>query len=170
MAGRGRPGGTGHLRGLGGWADRLPLALDSRHPEVLRVRARGCDRLPPPDGGRPLFSAFGAGHGLGFDSGPLGLALGVAGILLGACLLAVEFQPVEGGIAYGAPREESWPAAFGLTSTPVWIYLEALRVLTILNNDNWRRRQARRHPPGTPGPDWRTGAARLAWRDANRPT
>ena len=83
-----------------------------------------------------LFSAFGAGHGLGFDSGALGVVFGIAGILLGACFLALDFKQVEDGIAYGAPREESWLAAFGLTMTLVWIYLEALRVLSILNSDN----------------------------------
>ncbi len=83
-----------------------------------------------------LFSAFGAGHGLGFDSGPLGVVFGLAGIVLGACFLALDFKQVEDGIAYGAPREESWLAAFGLTLTLVWIYLEALRVLSILNSDN----------------------------------
>jgi len=37
---------------------------------------------------------------------------------------------------FGAPREEAWPAAFGLTTTLVWIYLELLRVPTIFNSDN----------------------------------
>ncbi|MFE7750250.1 Bax inhibitor-1/YccA family protein [Streptomyces sp. NPDC057428] len=83
-----------------------------------------------------LFSAFGASHGLGFDSGALGVVFGIAGILLGACFLALDFKQIEDGIAYGAPREESWLAAFGLTLTLVWIYLEALRVLSILNSDN----------------------------------
>ncbi|WP_399895954.1 Bax inhibitor-1/YccA family protein [Streptomyces sp. BBFR51] len=83
-----------------------------------------------------LFSAFGAGNGLGFDSGALGVVFGIVGILLGACFLALDFKQIEDGIAYGAPREESWMAAFGLTLTLVWIYLEALRVLSILNSDN----------------------------------
>ncbi|MFJ6073964.1 Bax inhibitor-1/YccA family protein [Streptomyces sp. NPDC093065] len=83
-----------------------------------------------------LFSAFGAGNGLGFDSGALGVVFGIAGILLGACFLALDFKQIEDGIAYGAPREESWLAAFGLTLTLVWIYLEALRVLSILNSDD----------------------------------
>ncbi|MFD4611337.1 Bax inhibitor-1/YccA family protein [Streptomyces sp. NPDC058440] len=83
-----------------------------------------------------LLSAFGAGAGLGFDSGGLGVVFGVAGILLGASFLALDFKQVEDAIAYGAPREESWVAAFGLTTTLVWIYLEALRVLTILNRED----------------------------------
>ncbi|MEW2160603.1 Bax inhibitor-1/YccA family protein [Streptomyces sp. NPDC007189] len=83
-----------------------------------------------------LFSTSGAGNGLGFDSGGLGVAFGAAGILLGACFLALDFKQVEDAIAYGAPREESWLAAFGLTATLVWIYLEALRVLTIPDSDD----------------------------------
>ncbi|MFF4749252.1 Bax inhibitor-1/YccA family protein [Streptomyces sp. NPDC002514] len=83
-----------------------------------------------------IFSAFGAGHGLGFDSGATGVLFGIIGIVLGAAFLALDFKQVEDGIAYGAPRQESWLAAFGLTTTLVWIYLEALRVLSILQSDN----------------------------------
>jgi uncharacterized YccA/Bax inhibitor family protein len=79
-----------------------------------------------------LFSAFGGGDGLGFRSGGLGIVFGIIGIVLGACFLALDFKQVEDGITYGAPREESWLAAFGLTLTLVWIYLEMLRLLSIL--------------------------------------
>ncbi|CAL9280452.1 Bax inhibitor-1/YccA family protein [Streptomyces sp. SudanB182_2057] len=83
-----------------------------------------------------LFSALGAGHGLGFHSGGLGILFGVLGILLGAAFLALDFRRIEDAVAYGAPREEAWLAAFGLTTTLVWIYLEVLQVLTIFNSDD----------------------------------
>ncbi|WP_406148374.1 Bax inhibitor-1/YccA family protein [Streptomyces sp. NBC_01012] len=83
-----------------------------------------------------LFSVFGGGDGLGFRSGGLGILFGIAGIILGACFLALDFKQVEDGINYGAPREESWLAAFGLTLTLVWIYLEMLRLLSILNGND----------------------------------
>ncbi|MER7399997.1 Bax inhibitor-1/YccA family protein [Streptomyces sp. NPDC000151] len=83
-----------------------------------------------------LFMAFGGGDGLGFRSGGLGIVFGIAGVLLGALFLALDFKQVEDGIAYGAPREESWLAAFGLTMTLVWIYLEMLRLVAILNGDD----------------------------------
>ncbi|MFG2870867.1 Bax inhibitor-1/YccA family protein [Streptomyces sp. NPDC048338] len=84
-----------------------------------------------------LFSLFdGAGDGLGFRSGGLGILFGVIGIILGACFLALDFKQVEDGVTYGAPREESWLAAFGLTMTLVWIYLEMLRLLSILQGDD----------------------------------
>ncbi|MFH8517668.1 Bax inhibitor-1/YccA family protein [Streptomyces gelaticus] len=83
-----------------------------------------------------LFAVFGGGDGLGFRSGGLGILFGVIGIVLGACFLALDFKQVEDGIAFGAPREESWLAAFGLTMTLVWIYLEMLRLLSILSGDD----------------------------------
>ncbi|MGC5364572.1 Bax inhibitor-1/YccA family protein [Streptomyces sp. DT24] len=83
-----------------------------------------------------LFSVFSGGDGLGFRSGGLGILFGVVGIILGACFLALDFKQVEDGIAFGAPREESWLAAFGLTMTLVWIYLEMLRLLSILSGDD----------------------------------
>ncbi|MFH9587244.1 Bax inhibitor-1/YccA family protein [Streptomyces luteogriseus] len=83
-----------------------------------------------------LFAVFGGGDGLGFRSGPLGIIFGVIGIILGACFLALDFKQVEDGVAYGAPREEAWLAAFGLTLTLVWIYMEFLRLISILNSSD----------------------------------
>ena len=83
-----------------------------------------------------LFAVFGGGDGLGFRSGPLGIVFGVIGIILGACFLALDFKQVEDGVAYGAPREEAWLAAFGLTLTLVWIYMEFLRLISILNSSD----------------------------------
>ncbi|MCX5377987.1 Bax inhibitor-1/YccA family protein [Streptomyces sp. NBC_00091] len=83
-----------------------------------------------------LFMVFGGGDGLGFRSGPLGIVFGIVGVILGACFLALDFKQVEDGVTYGAPREESWLAAFGLTLTLVWIYLELLRLFQILSGDD----------------------------------
>ncbi|RAJ62555.1 putative YccA/Bax inhibitor family protein [Streptomyces sp. Amel2xB2] len=83
-----------------------------------------------------LFAVFGGGDGLGFRSGGMGILFGIAGILIGALFLALDFKQVEDGISYGAPREESWLAAFGLTLTLVWIYLEFLRLIAILQGND----------------------------------
>ncbi|MET9962607.1 Bax inhibitor-1/YccA family protein [Streptomyces sp. NPDC006326] len=83
-----------------------------------------------------LFSVFAGGDGLGFRSGGLGILFGVIGVVLGACFLALDFKQVEDGVTYGAPREEAWLAAFGLTLTLVWIYLELLRLFQILSGDD----------------------------------
>ncbi|MFI6471731.1 Bax inhibitor-1/YccA family protein [Streptomyces sp. NPDC050516] len=82
-----------------------------------------------------LFSVFAGGDGLGFRSGGLGILFGIIGIVIGACILALDFKQVEDGIAYGAPREESWLAAFGLTVTLVWIYREMLNIIAIIQGD-----------------------------------
>ncbi|MEV1045343.1 Bax inhibitor-1/YccA family protein [Streptomyces sp. NPDC049916] len=83
-----------------------------------------------------LFAVFGGGDGLGFRSGTMGLIFGIVAIVIGACVLALNFKQVEDGVAYGAPREEAWLAAFGLTVTLVWIYIEMLRVVAILQGDD----------------------------------
>jgi uncharacterized YccA/Bax inhibitor family protein len=83
-----------------------------------------------------LFAVIGGGDGLGFRSGTMGIIFGVVGIVLGALFLALDFKQVEDGISYGAPREESWLAAFGLTLTLVWIYLEFLRLIAILQGND----------------------------------
>ncbi|MEW1802462.1 Bax inhibitor-1/YccA family protein [Streptomyces virginiae] len=83
-----------------------------------------------------LFAVFGGGDGLGFRSGGLGLLFGAIGVILGACFLALDFKQVEDGVTYGAPREEAWLAAFGLTMTLVWIYIEMLRIFQILSGDD----------------------------------
>ncbi|MDT3398348.1 Bax inhibitor-1/YccA family protein [Streptomyces sp. B1866] len=81
-----------------------------------------------------LFAAFGGGDGLGFRSGGLGIVVGIVGVLLGAAFLAMDFKQIEDGVRYGAPRQESWLAAFGLTLSLVWIYLELLRLIAIFRD------------------------------------
>lgn len=83
-----------------------------------------------------LFSAFTEGDGLGFRSGGLGVVFGVVGVVLAAAFLGLHFKEVEDGVSYGAPREESWRAAFGLVLTLVWLYVEILNLLTLLNQDD----------------------------------
>ncbi|MGF1428341.1 Bax inhibitor-1/YccA family protein [Kitasatospora sp. LaBMicrA B282] len=76
------------------------------------------------------------GASLGLDSGPLGIVVGLVGIGLGAFFLSLDFAAVEQAIRGGAPRRESWRAAFGLTLSLVWIYLELLRLIAILRGDD----------------------------------
>ncbi|GAA3302871.1 Bax inhibitor-1/YccA family protein [Streptomyces cinereospinus] len=84
-----------------------------------------------------LLVAFGVAEDGGLRSmGPLGAIVGIIAIVLGAFFLTLDFKQVEDGIAYGAPREESWLAAFGLTMTLVWIYIEMLRLVAIFSGDD----------------------------------
>lgn len=82
------------------------------------------------------FALFGAGDGMGFRTGWIGILMGVAGVCIASLFLALDFKQVEDGIAYGAPRDESWLAAFGLTVTLAWIYFEFLRLAWIFASDS----------------------------------
>ncbi|WP_328509893.1 Bax inhibitor-1/YccA family protein [Streptomyces mirabilis] len=84
-----------------------------------------------------LLVAFGvAGDGGLRSLGPLGAVVGILAILIGAFFLTLDFKQIEDGIAYGAPKEEAWLAAFGLTMTLVWIYVEMLRLVAIFSGDD----------------------------------
>ena len=78
---------------------------------------------------------FGASFGFnGF--GTMGLISSVIGLALGVLMLILDFDFVERGVAAGLPERESWRAAFGLTVTIVWIYIELLRILAILRGQD----------------------------------
>ena len=68
-------------------------------------------------------------------SAPMGLVSSLIGLGLGVLMLILDFDFVERGIAAGLPERESWRAAFGLTVTIIWIYIELLRILAILRGD-----------------------------------
>jgi uncharacterized YccA/Bax inhibitor family protein len=83
-----------------------------------------------------IASFFGVGKGYGFYGvSGLGLLLAVAGVALASFFLVLDFDQIEKGVADGVPEKESWRASFGLMVTIVWIYLEVLRLLSILRND-----------------------------------
>jgi uncharacterized YccA/Bax inhibitor family protein len=84
-----------------------------------------------------LLVVFGVADDGGLRSmGPLGAIVGIIAIILGAFFLTLDFKQIEDGIAYGAPREEAWLAAFGLTMTLVWIYVEMLRLAAIFSSSD----------------------------------
>ncbi len=78
-------------------------------------------------------SLFGVGGGWGFYGvGGWGLLLCVAGVLLAAFSLMLDFEAIAQGVRMGLPERESWRMGFGLLVTLVWLYLEILRLLTII--------------------------------------
>jgi uncharacterized YccA/Bax inhibitor family protein len=77
-----------------------------------------------------------AGLDFGFNGfGTIGLISSIVGVVLGVLMLILDFDFVERAIAAGAPERESWRAAFGLTVTIVWLYIEILRILAILRGE-----------------------------------
>lgn len=83
-----------------------------------------------------LVASFFVEGGFGLRSGGLGILVGLVAIVLAALFLVLDFDVVEQGVRMGAPERESWRAAFGLTVTLVWLYLELLRLLAILRGED----------------------------------
>lgn len=84
-----------------------------------------------------MFAAMAhVGNGMGFYGiHGLGLLLAVAGVGLASIFLILDFDQIQKGVAAGVPEAESWRAAFGLMVTLVWLYMEVLRLLSILRNN-----------------------------------
>lgn len=68
--------------------------------------------------------------------GGIGLIFAIVGVCLACFNLLLDFDYVEQGIAAGAPSKDAWFAAFGLTVTLVWLYIEILRIFAILRGDD----------------------------------
>ena len=69
--------------------------------------------------------------GLGLrDGGPLAIGFSLLCIGIAAFTFLLDFDMVDRAIKQGAPERFAWYAAFGLTVTLVWLYLEILRLLS----------------------------------------
>jgi uncharacterized YccA/Bax inhibitor family protein len=68
-------------------------------------------------------------------TGPVGVLpwlFASLGVVVAVFSLVDDFQMIEEGVAMGAPASESWRAAFGLTVTMVYLYINILRILSYL--------------------------------------
>jgi uncharacterized YccA/Bax inhibitor family protein len=91
------------------------------------------------------YLAFGLVHLLGVmfglwtsvyaGNGVLALGLSALGVVLASLFLVLDFDFVEQGIRNGLPQRFAWQAAFGLVVTLVWLYIEILRLISILRQD-----------------------------------
>lgn len=79
-----------------------------------------------------VFALFGAGEGMGIYSSPLGLLVAAFGAVLASAFLVLDFAAIESGVETGAPEIMEWRAAFGLMVTLVWLYIEMLRLISIV--------------------------------------
>lgn len=77
-----------------------------------------------------LDQPFGLRHGI------VGILIGVLAIGLAAFSLIMDFTSIDAGVQAGAPQRFSWTAAFGLTVTLVWLYVEIIRLLAILRGED----------------------------------
>ncbi len=79
-----------------------------------------------------LVASFFTPGGFGLREGGLGLIVGVVGIGLASMMLVLDFEFAVQGERQGLPERFAWFAAFGLMVTLVWLYVEMLRLLSIL--------------------------------------
>jgi uncharacterized YccA/Bax inhibitor family protein len=69
-----------------------------------------------------------------YSASPIGIAFSLFVVAIAALNLVLDFNFVEQGVAYGAPKYMEWYSAFGIMVTMVWLYLEMLRLLSKLNS------------------------------------
>ena len=62
-------------------------------------------------------------------SGFIGIGFSLFVVAIAALNLVLDFDFIERGVQYGAPKYMEWYGAFGIIVTLVWLYLEILRLL-----------------------------------------
>ncbi len=69
-------------------------------------------------------------------SGPIGIAFSLFVVAIAALNLVLDFDFIEQGVKFGAPKYMEWYGAFGIIVTLVWLYLEILRLLSKFRSRN----------------------------------
>lgn len=69
-------------------------------------------------------------------SGTIGIAFSLFIVAIAALNLVLDFDFIERGVNFGAPKYMEWYGAFGIMVTLVWLYLEMLRLLSKINSRN----------------------------------
>ncbi len=81
-----------------------------------------------------VMSFFGGSISIIHSSSLFGIGFSVVVVIIAALNLVLDFDFIENGARYGAPKFMEWFAAFGLLVTLVWLYIEILRLLAKLRN------------------------------------
>lgn len=84
--------------------------------------------------GLMMFGGTDSMFGLRGEMPLLGLALGALGILLATYSLVMDFTNIQEGVDAGVAKRFGWAAAFGLTVSLVWLYIELLRIIAIVRS------------------------------------
>lgn len=75
-------------------------------------------------------------RGIEFFGIPLGVILGVFVIIMGAYSLVLDFDFIQQGVRNRAPKKYAWTGVFGIMVTVIWLYLEILRMLAIMQSSD----------------------------------
>jgi uncharacterized YccA/Bax inhibitor family protein len=80
-----------------------------------------------------IASVFGADITFFNEPSPLGIGISVLIVGVASFNLMLQFDMIEAAVVARAPRYMEWYGAFGLMLALVWLYLEILRLLALLN-------------------------------------
>jgi uncharacterized YccA/Bax inhibitor family protein len=67
---------------------------------------------------------------------PIGIGFSIIVVIVAALNLVLDFDLIENGARYGAPKYMEWYGAFALMITLIWLYFEILRLLTKMRSRN----------------------------------
>ncbi len=77
-----------------------------------------------------IIGLLGGTASLIFDTGTWGIVFSVVVIFIATLNLILDFDFIQTIVRRGAPKKMEWYAAFGLIVTLLWLYVEALRLLS----------------------------------------
>jgi len=78
-----------------------------------------------------IASLFGGGISF-FNLGIVGIGVSLVIVVIASMNLILDFDMIERNIKSGEPKYVEWFAAFGIMITLVWLYIEILRLLSLL--------------------------------------
>lgn len=67
---------------------------------------------------------------------PLGVILGIFVVIMAAYSLVLDFDFIQQGVRNRAPKKYEWSGVFGIMVTVIWLYLEILRMLAIMQSSD----------------------------------
>jgi uncharacterized YccA/Bax inhibitor family protein len=70
------------------------------------------------------------------SSSPIGIGFSLLVVGVAALNLVLDFDLIENGARYNAPKYMEWYSAFALMVTLIWLYLEMLRLLSKFRSRN----------------------------------
>ncbi len=73
--------------------------------------------------------------GMSAYSSPFGWLIALVGVGLAAFTLNLDFETIRVGVEQGWEENMEWRAAFGLTASLLWLYVEIIRLLSIFNQE-----------------------------------
>lgn len=83
-----------------------------------------------------MLGLFGMNMSFMYGGGIMGIVISLVIVGVAALNLVLDFDFIENGSKAGLPKYFEWYGAFGLMVTLIWLYLEILRLLSLLTGRN----------------------------------